>query len=152
MRLLQTIAFIWFAWPPCSCTSLTRGSSYSCLRWSLTWALKRKIPARSSPFQKFVILTSKIVDTPTSTTAQLLTVPPYLIAACVSLIIPWWSDRRQTRGLFIIFVPFVAVLGFLLLAFAPWVWRKDIVTLLVTFTQLKSTSFTFTKPLLNCLY
>lgn len=78
------------------------------------------------------------MDSPTSTTAQLLTVPPYAIAACVSLIIPWWSDRRQARGVFIIFVPFVAVLGFLLLALVPWVWRKNTVTLLVLCAQLQA--------------
>ncbi|KAI8358774.1 major facilitator superfamily domain-containing protein [Mortierella sp. GBAus27b] len=51
-----------------------------------------------------------------ATTAQLLTTPPYIVAAGVSLFIPWWSDRLQVRGLFVIFVPVIAFLGFILLA------------------------------------
>ncbi|KAF9931479.1 hypothetical protein FBU30_010095 [Linnemannia zychae] len=59
-----------------------------------------------------------------ATTAQLLTVPPYMIAACVSLVIPWWSDRTGIRGYFAIFVPLISVFGFLLLTLAPWVWLR----------------------------
>ncbi|KAF9108280.1 hypothetical protein BGX29_002010 [Mortierella sp. GBA35] len=59
-----------------------------------------------------------------ATTAQLLTVPAYLIAACVALLIPWWSDRRGVRGYFVIFVPMLAVVGFSLLALAPWTWLR----------------------------
>lgn len=59
-----------------------------------------------------------------ATTAQLLTTPPYIVAAGVSLFIPWWSDRLQVRGLFVIFVPVIAFLGFILLALVPWIWRK----------------------------
>jgi hypothetical protein len=57
-----------------------------------------------------------------STTAQLLTVPPYMIAAGVSLLIPWWSDRIGIRGYFALILPMFSVLGFSLLAFAPWIW------------------------------
>ncbi|KAF9143058.1 hypothetical protein BG015_000566 [Linnemannia schmuckeri] len=57
-----------------------------------------------------------------ATTAQLLTVPPYMVAACVSLLVPWWSDRLGIRGYFAIFIPIVSVTGFFLLAFAPWTW------------------------------
>ncbi|KAF9912152.1 hypothetical protein EC991_000562 [Linnemannia zychae] len=59
-----------------------------------------------------------------ATTAQLLTVPPYMVAACVSLLIPWWSDRVEIRGYFAIFVPVTSVVGFSLLAFAPWTWLR----------------------------
>ncbi|KAF9294448.1 hypothetical protein BGZ88_003856 [Linnemannia elongata] len=66
-----------------------------------------------------------------ATTAQLLTVPPYMVAACVSLLVPWWSDRLGIRGYFAIFIPMVSVVGFSLLAFAPWTWLRY---LAVTFT------------------
>ncbi|KAF9141075.1 hypothetical protein BGX30_005505 [Mortierella sp. GBA39] len=59
-----------------------------------------------------------------ATTAQLLTVPPYLVAACVSLLVPWWSDRLGIRGYFAIFIPMASVIGFSLLAFAPWTWLR----------------------------
>ncbi|KAF9550249.1 hypothetical protein EC957_001156 [Mortierella hygrophila] len=59
-----------------------------------------------------------------ATTAQLLTVPPYLVAACVSLLVPWWSDRLGIRGYFAIFIPMASVVGFSLLAFAPWTWLR----------------------------
>ncbi|KAG0375695.1 hypothetical protein BGX24_008768 [Mortierella sp. AD032] len=59
-----------------------------------------------------------------ATTAQLLTVPPYMIAACISLLVPWWSDRTGIRGYFCIFVPMVSAVGFSLLAFAPWTWLR----------------------------
>ncbi|KAF9135342.1 hypothetical protein BGW39_003449 [Mortierella sp. 14UC] len=59
-----------------------------------------------------------------ATTEQLLTAPPYMIAACVSLLIPWWPDRVGIRGYFAIFVPVVSVAGFSLLAFAPWNWLR----------------------------
>ncbi|KAF8969302.1 hypothetical protein BGZ46_010691 [Entomortierella lignicola] len=59
-----------------------------------------------------------------ATSAQLLTTPVYLVAAIVSLLIPWWSDRIQVRGVFVIFMPFLAILGFVLLAVSPWFWLK----------------------------
>ncbi|KAK3821821.1 MAG: hypothetical protein J3Q66DRAFT_427707 [Benniella sp.] len=33
-----------------------------------------------------------------ATTAQLLTTPPYMVAAGVSLLIPWWSDRSKCEA------------------------------------------------------
>ncbi|KAG0264003.1 hypothetical protein BG011_007563 [Mortierella polycephala] len=65
-----------------------------------------------------------------ATKAQLLTVPPYLVAACCSLVIPWWSDRTQIRSLFVIFVPIVSVIGFLLLAFSTWTWLRYLAVML----------------------
>ncbi|KAF9960689.1 hypothetical protein BGZ72_006259 [Mortierella alpina] len=59
-----------------------------------------------------------------ATTAQLLTVPVYMVAACTSLIIPWWSDRIHVRGTFVIFVPIMALVGFTVLAIAPWTWVR----------------------------
>ncbi|KAH7044780.1 major facilitator superfamily domain-containing protein [Linnemannia elongata] len=59
-----------------------------------------------------------------ATTAQLLTVPPYMVAACISLLVPWWSDRLGIRGYFAIFIPMVSLVGFSLLAFAPWTWLR----------------------------
>ncbi|KAK3840439.1 MAG: major facilitator superfamily domain-containing protein [Linnemannia elongata] len=59
-----------------------------------------------------------------ATTAQLLTVPPYMVAACIALLVPWWSDRLGIRGYFAIFIPMVSVVGFSLLAFAPWTWLR----------------------------
>ncbi|KAF9206406.1 hypothetical protein BGZ59_011682 [Podila verticillata] len=60
----------------------------------------------------------------TATTAQLLTVPPYMLAAAFSLVVPWWSDRIRVRGFFLMTVPFIALAGFLVLAFAPWTWVR----------------------------
>ncbi|KAG0370298.1 hypothetical protein BGZ54_006984 [Gamsiella multidivaricata] len=59
-----------------------------------------------------------------ATTAQLLTTPPYLVTAVISLLIPWWSDRINVRGWFVILVPTIAVLGFLLLALSSLIWLK----------------------------
>lgn len=56
--------------------------------------------------------------------AQLLTVPPYLLAAAFSLVMPWWSDRIRVRGFFVMTIPFIAVVGFIVLAVAPWTWGK----------------------------
>ncbi|KAF9423633.1 hypothetical protein BGZ94_008218 [Podila epigama] len=68
-----------------------------------------------------------------ATQAQLLTVPPYLLAAIISLIVPFWSDRTRVRGLFIIFIPFLALFGFIVLAVAPWTWvRYAGVTIVLT--------------------
>ncbi|KAG0263924.1 hypothetical protein BGZ95_003690 [Linnemannia exigua] len=67
-----------------------------------------------------------------ATTAQLLTVPPYMVAACVSLLIPWWSDRTGIRGYFSIFVPMVSVVGFSLLAFAPWTWQRGHIVMAIS--------------------
>ncbi|KAG0032516.1 hypothetical protein BGZ82_006490 [Podila clonocystis] len=58
----------------------------------------------------------------TATTAQLLTVPPYLLAAAFSLVMPWWSDRIRVRGFFVMTIPFIALAGFIVLAAAPWTW------------------------------
>ncbi|KAF9304828.1 hypothetical protein BGZ74_000427 [Mortierella antarctica] len=60
----------------------------------------------------------------TATTAQLLTVPPYMLAAAFSLVMPWWSDRIRVRGLFVMTVPFIALAGFIVLAVAPWTWVR----------------------------
>ncbi|KAF9941688.1 hypothetical protein BGZ67_004262 [Mortierella alpina] len=65
-----------------------------------------------------------------ATTAQLLTVPIYLVAACASLIIPWWSDRIHVRGTFVIFVPIVSLAGFIILAIAPWTWVRYVAVIL----------------------
>ncbi|KAF9321721.1 hypothetical protein BG003_000102 [Podila horticola] len=60
----------------------------------------------------------------TATMAQLLTVPPYLLAAAFSLVMPWWSDRIRVRGFFVMTIPFIAVVGFIVLAVAPWTWVR----------------------------
>ncbi|KAF9195428.1 hypothetical protein BGZ51_000002 [Haplosporangium sp. Z 767] len=65
-----------------------------------------------------------------ATRAQLLTVPPYLVAACCSLVIPWWSDWTQIRGLFVIFVPISSLVGFLLLAFSALTWLRYLAVML----------------------
>ncbi|KAG0329170.1 hypothetical protein BG004_002389, partial [Podila humilis] len=58
----------------------------------------------------------------TATTAQLLTVPPYMVAAAFSLVMPWYSDRIRVRGLFGMTLPWISLVGFLILALAPWKW------------------------------
>lgn len=56
-----------------------------------------------------------------------------MVAACVSLLVPWWSDRLGIRGYFAIFIPMVSVVGFSLLAFAPWTWRKLLILYFISF-------------------
>ncbi|OCH86496.1 MFS general substrate transporter [Obba rivulosa] len=51
----------------------------------------------------------------TSALAQLLTVPPYAVAAIVLCITSWFSDRLQSRGLFVAGVSTVAAIGYILL-------------------------------------
>ena len=50
-----------------------------------------------------------------STTAQLLTVPPYAAAACLTIFIGWLADRTHQRGLCNIGVSFLGITGFCML-------------------------------------
>jgi MFS transporter, ACS family, DAL5 transporter family protein len=54
-----------------------------------------------------------------STNAQLLTVPPYVLAACICIAASFASDRLKTRGLVILCLTPLTMLGFLLLALVP---------------------------------
>ncbi|KAF9166241.1 hypothetical protein DFQ26_008382 [Actinomortierella ambigua] len=54
----------------------------------------------------------------TAITAQLMTAPPYAVAAFFGLLLPWWSDRIQVRGIFIVALPLVSITGYLITAFA----------------------------------
>lgn len=38
-----------------------------------------------------------------STTAQLMSTPPYLVACVICVAAGWWADRLQQRGIFMIF-------------------------------------------------
>jgi hypothetical protein len=51
----------------------------------------------------------------TSTNAQLLTVPPYVMAAAWSIFVSWLSDRYKKRGLFAIGHSLCAIVGYALL-------------------------------------
>src|SRR5687767_996757 len=54
-----------------------------------------------------------------STNAQLLTVPPYVLAACVCIAGSFASDRLKTRGFVIMVLTPLTIIGFLLLALVP---------------------------------
>lgn len=54
-----------------------------------------------------------------TTHAQLLTVPPYVLAACVCIGASFASDRLRSRGLIIMALTPLTAIGFLLLAFVP---------------------------------
>ncbi|QRV83401.1 major facilitator superfamily transporter [Ceratobasidium sp. AG-Ba] len=51
--------------------------------------------------------------------AQLLTVPPYAVAAVVMMIVSYVSDRIQSRGLFMFTASSIGALGYLLLLVVP---------------------------------
>ncbi|EQK98930.1 MFS transporter [Ophiocordyceps sinensis CO18] len=46
---------------------------------------------------------------------QLLSVPPYAVAAVVTVVVGFWSDRAQRRGVFNVACPAVAMTGFVML-------------------------------------
>lgn len=52
---------------------------------------------------------------PTSARAQLLSVPPYVLAAITTVLAGWYSDRAQMRAPFIMLCSGVGALGFTLL-------------------------------------
>ena len=54
-----------------------------------------------------------------TTHAQLLTVPPYVFAACVCIGASFASDRLRSRGLVIMALTPLTAIGFILLAFVP---------------------------------
>ncbi|KAH8711777.1 MFS transporter prlL [Beauveria bassiana] len=54
----------------------------------------------------------------TSTQAQLLTVPPYTVAACICIAACFASDRFQTRGMVLLLLSPLMMAGFLMLALA----------------------------------
>jgi nitrate/nitrite transporter NarK len=51
----------------------------------------------------------------TSTTANLLSVPPYAAAAIMTVTIGWIADRTRQRGLCNILVPIFSMIGFSML-------------------------------------
>ncbi|KAM3511253.1 hypothetical protein MY11210_005122 [Beauveria gryllotalpidicola] len=55
----------------------------------------------------------------TSTQAQLLTVPPYTVAACVCIAACFASDHLQTRGMVLLMLSPFMMAGFLMLALVP---------------------------------
>lgn len=44
----------------------------------------------------------------TNETAQLLTVPPYVLACAATVGAGFWTDKRQTRGVYVIGIACVA--------------------------------------------
>ncbi|PWW72079.1 MFS general substrate transporter [Tuber magnatum] len=50
-----------------------------------------------------------------ATRAQLLTVPPYAAACILTILVGWWSDRSNRRGIFNIATSLLAVVGFCIL-------------------------------------
>ncbi|OCH89996.1 MFS general substrate transporter [Obba rivulosa] len=64
-----------------------------------------------SAFLPTILTTLNLTDA----RAQLLTVPPYAVAAIFMCITSWFSDRLQVRGLFVAGVCTVAAMGYILL-------------------------------------
>ena len=44
--------------------------------------------------------------------AQLLSVPPYAVAAIILAMVSWATDRLKTRGIFVVFSSFVGAIGY----------------------------------------
>lgn len=51
----------------------------------------------------------------TATTAQLLTVPPYAVAAVFTVLMSWIADRTKQRGLCTMAASGTGIIGFILL-------------------------------------
>jgi MFS family permease len=51
----------------------------------------------------------------TSTTANLLSVPPYFVAAVLTVLAGWYADRTQRRGLTNIVISLLGIIGFAML-------------------------------------
>jgi nitrate/nitrite transporter NarK len=51
----------------------------------------------------------------TSTTANLLSVPPYFVAAIVTVLAGWYADRTQNRGMTNIVISISGIVGFAML-------------------------------------
>ncbi|RFU80099.1 major facilitator superfamily [Trichoderma arundinaceum] len=60
----------------------------------------------------------------TSTEAQLKSVPPYLVACCVTITIGYLSDRTNKRGIFLVGVLPCSIIGFSILRFSTNVNAK----------------------------
>jgi MFS family permease len=50
-----------------------------------------------------------------ATRAQLLSVPPYVAACILTILVGWWADRTNQRGLFNIGTSLLGVIGFSML-------------------------------------
>ena len=62
------------------------------------------------------IISNLSFTTPTSTVRnQLLTVPPYAVATMITVIVGFVSDRHQRRGIYIVGLAPIAVIGFVML-------------------------------------
>ncbi|KAF3352576.1 hypothetical protein VdG1_08917 [Verticillium dahliae VDG1] len=51
----------------------------------------------------------------TSRTAQLMTVPPFVVACIICVLAGWYADRLGQRGVFMIVFMFVAIIGLIML-------------------------------------
>lgn len=60
----------------------------------------------------------------TSTEAQLKSVPPYLVACCVTITLGYLSDRTNKRGIFLVGVLPCSIIGFSILRFSTNVNAK----------------------------
>jgi MFS family permease len=71
-----------------------------------------------TPLYSFSLFLPTIVRTLgyTNETAQLMTVPPYVVACIFCISGGWLADRYQTRGLFMIGFNLLAIMGFIMLA------------------------------------
>src|SRR5690606_32051432 len=55
----------------------------------------------------------------TSSEAQLLSVAPYVAACILTIIVGYYADKYNTRGIFNMTVPIIGIIGFLILLVVP---------------------------------
>lgn len=60
----------------------------------------------------------------TSTKAQLLSVPPYLVACCITIALGYFSDRTNKRGVFMLSAIVFSTTGYGILRFSDEVNAK----------------------------
>lgn len=68
-----------------------------------------------SLFLPTIITNMKFLKHPTVVKNQLLSVPPYAVAAVATVIVGFWSDRIQRRGIFNICCALVGTAGFIMM-------------------------------------
>ncbi|KAL8287355.1 hypothetical protein RQP46_003807 [Phenoliferia psychrophenolica] len=80
------------------------------------WAFSIMYIGTLMPLYSFSLFSPTIVKDLgyTAATAQLLSVPPYVVAAFATIFAGYMSDRFQRRGVFIILLSSIGILGFIL--------------------------------------
>ncbi|KAF2720626.1 MFS general substrate transporter [Polychaeton citri CBS 116435] len=82
-----------------------------------TWAFSLLYGGACGPLYSFSLFLPTIISGLgyTSTTANLLTVPPYAVAAVITVLVGWYADRSQYRGWCNACIAPIAIAGFAML-------------------------------------